>query len=103
MRFENAFLRYSRRPAVALGAWASRPVSRTAGAWVSILAGGSVFAIVVGLSFSPVPWLAPPLMSTARAVSNGLSPGQILGLTGWALAWAAVAVAGYCRLRTRRF
>jgi hypothetical protein len=89
-------------PAVALGAWASRPVSRTIGGAVSVLTAGSVLAIVVGLSFSPIPWVAPPLMAVARATSDGLSAGQVLGLTGWALAWAGVAIVGYWRLRLRR-
>lgn len=88
-------------PAVALGAWASRPISRTAGTAAAVLAGGSVLAIVLGLNFSPVPWLVPPLMAAARAASRP-DAGQVVSLTGWALAWAALALAGYGRLRLRR-
>jgi hypothetical protein len=89
-------------PAVALGAFASRPISRTVGRAVSVLIAGSVLALVLGLAFSPVPWLAPPLMATARATNNGLTGVDLIRLTGWALAWAAVATAGYWRLRLRR-
>lgn len=89
-------------PAVAVGAWASRPVSRTAGVSVSVLAGGTILAIVLGLSFSPIPWLMPPLMAAARATSSGLSPTSILRLTAWSLLWTAIVGAGYWRLRLRR-
>jgi hypothetical protein len=94
-------------PALALGALASRPIARTAGAAVSVLVGGSVLAIVLGQSFSPVPFLVPPLMPAARflagpSMSTASATGTVLALTGWALAWSAVAGGGYWWLRRRR-
>jgi hypothetical protein len=61
-----------------------------------------VLAIILGAPKSPVPFLAPPLMATARAANQGLSAGAGIGLTLWALAWAAVVIAGYWRVRLRR-
>jgi hypothetical protein len=87
---------------VALGAWASRPISRTVGVATGVLAGGAVLTIVLGLAFSPVPWLVPPLMATARAANRGLTVAGAAGLAAWALAWSAVVIAGYWRLRLRR-
>jgi hypothetical protein len=89
-------------PAVALGAWASRAVSRSAGRAVCVLAGGTVAALVLGLRSSPVPWLAPPLAETARMSSQGLTVGGVFGLTVWAAVWAAVVLAGYWWARVRR-
>jgi hypothetical protein len=94
-------------PAIALGALATRPIARTAGASVSVLMGGSVLAIVLGQSFSPVPFLVPPLMRAARflagpSVSTAAAIWTVLGLTAWALAWSAVVGGGYVWLRGRR-
>jgi len=89
-------------PAVALGAWASRAVSRTAGRAVAVLAGGTVAALVLGLRSSPVPWLAPPLATTARLSSQGLSVVGVVAVTVWAAVWAGVVLAGYWRVRLRR-
>jgi len=89
-------------PAVALGAWASRAVSRTAGRAVAVLAGGTVVALVLGLRSSPVPWLAPPLATTARLSSQGLSVVGVVAVTVWAAVWAGVVLAGYWRVRLRR-
>jgi hypothetical protein len=88
--------------AVGLGAWASRAVAGTRAIGVLTLVGGSVLAIILGAPKSPVPFLAPPLMATARAANQGLSAGAGIGLTLWALAWAAVVIAGYWRVRLRR-
>ncbi|HET8728581.1 MAG TPA: hypothetical protein VFO41_13810 [Alphaproteobacteria bacterium] len=89
-------------PALALGALASRAVSRTAGNGVVVLITGFVLAIVIGLKDSPVPWLMFPLMPTSRAVVSGITVGQAAVLTLWAVAWTAAALSGYARLRRTR-
>jgi hypothetical protein len=89
-------------PAVALGAWSSRVIAGTPGRATAILVGGVVLGVVLGLRTSPVPWLVPPLMGTARALANGIGAGALVGLTGWAVAWSVVALAGYGRLRRTR-
>jgi hypothetical protein len=61
-----------------------------------------VGAIVFGLKQSPVPWVAPPVMPTARDTVGGADLHQVLIATAWALAWAAIAFAGYRRLRRNR-
>ncbi|GAA3758507.1 hypothetical protein [Micromonospora maritima] len=81
--------------AVALGALASRAITRSAGYGVAVLAVGTVGVVVFGLSDSVAPWLVPPVMATARAVTGPVSAGVGLLLTGWAVLWAAVALAGY--------
>ncbi|GIH08838.1 hypothetical protein Rhe02_69050 [Rhizocola hellebori] len=89
-------------PAVALGALASRPISRSAGVSALVLTGGAVLAIVLGLKGSPVPWLVPPLMATARATVNQVDVSTAALLTLWSLAWSAIAIYGYVRLRRFR-
>lgn len=90
-------------PAVALGALASRAITRTAGRGVLLLAAGAVLAIVLGRSTSPVPWLAPPLLPVARvAATLSVGPGPAAVLTTWAAAWAAVALGLYAYLRRTR-
>jgi hypothetical protein len=90
--------------AVALGALASRAVTRSVRNGVTVLAVGAVLAIVLGLSGSVAPWLAPPLMATARALNEpALPPATALWhLAAWAAAWCAVALTGYAILRRRR-
>ena len=90
--------------AVALGALASRAVTRTVRNGVTVLVAGAVLAVVLGLSGSVAPWLVPPVMATARALAADESPsgGTLWLLIGWALAWCAVALAGYARLRRSR-
>jgi hypothetical protein len=88
--------------AVALGALASRAVTGSAGYGVAVLAVGAVGALVLGLSGSVAPWLAPPVMSTARALTGPLTVTTGLVLTAWALAWAAVALTGYAWRRRAR-
>jgi hypothetical protein len=88
--------------AAALGGWASRAVAGTRAIGVLVLAAGSVLAIILGAPRSPLPFLAPPLMATARAANHGVSAGGAFWLSLWALAWAAVAIAGYWRLRLRK-
>ena len=89
-------------PALALGALASRAVSRTAGNGVAILITGFVLAIVIGLKNSPVPWLMFPLMPVSREVVAGIALSQVALLSLWALAWTALALSGYARLRRTR-
>jgi hypothetical protein len=48
-----------------------------------------------------VPWLAPPLLPTARATVDGLAAGPLALQTAVAAAWAGVALAGYVTLRRR--
>lgn len=90
--------------AVALGALAGRAVTRTVRNGVTVLVVGAVLAIVLGLSGSVAPWLAPPLMATARALNETtLPPGTVFWQLGvWAVAWCCVALAGYAYLRRRR-
>lgn len=88
--------------AVALGALASRVITRSAGYGVAVLTCGVVGALVFGVAKSAVPWLAPPLLPTARALVGPLPGWTALLLSGWALAWAAVVLSGYVRVRARR-
>lgn len=89
-------------PAVAIGALASRVVTRSAGTGVTVLAAGAVCSLVLGLRGSPAPWLAPPAMTAARYATDGASWQMLLAVTGWALGWTAVVLAGYVVVRRRR-
>jgi hypothetical protein len=88
--------------ALAVGALSSRPIAGSAGRATAVLASGVVLAFVLGLHGSPVPWLAPPLVTTARTLADGAGAAAVAGLTAWALLWGAVAVAGYGWLRRSR-
>jgi hypothetical protein len=90
--------------AVALGALASRAVTGSIRNGVTVLVVGAVLAIVLGLGGSVAPWLAPPLMATARALNQPSLPGggSFWQLGGWAAAWCAAVLAGYAWLRRRR-
>ncbi|MFC0529493.1 hypothetical protein [Phytohabitans kaempferiae] len=88
-------------PAVLLGALASRAVVGNAARGLAVLVGCTVVAFVVGTKDSPVPWLAPPLLPTARATVDGLSVGPLALQTAVAAGWAVVALAGYVALRRR--
>ncbi|WDZ85372.1 hypothetical protein [Micromonospora cathayae] len=81
--------------AVALGALASRACAGSLGYGVAVLAVGVVGALVAGRADAVLPWLAPPLLATARATSGGVDAVAAVGLTGWAVLWAAVVLAGY--------
>jgi hypothetical protein len=90
--------------ALALGALASRAVTGTVRNGLTVLVLGAVLAVVLGLGDSVAPWLAPPLMATARAATEIPlpEPGTFALLTAWAVAWSAAALAGYAALRRRR-
>ncbi|WFF07175.1 hypothetical protein O7622_00810 [Micromonospora sp. WMMD1076] len=88
--------------AVALGALASRAVTRSAGYGVAVLVTGAVGVAVLGLSGSVAPWVVPPVMATARALTGPVAAGAGLLLTGWAALWAAVALTGYAWVRRTR-
>ena len=90
--------------AVALGALASRAVTRTVRNGVVVLVTGAVLAIVLGLSESVAPWLAPPMMAMARALTADELPpaGRFWLLVGWTVLWCGVVLGGYGRLRRSR-
>ncbi|WP_422751165.1 hypothetical protein [Micromonospora sp. WMMD1219] len=88
--------------AVALGALASRAVTRSAGYGVAVLVTGAVGVVVLGLSGSVAPWVVPPVMATARALTGPVAAGAGLLLTGWAVVWTAVALTGYAWARRSR-
>ncbi|GAA4715346.1 hypothetical protein [Phytohabitans rumicis] len=88
-------------PALLLGALASRAVVGNAARGLAVLAGGTILAFVFGTKGSPVPWLAPPLLPTARATVDGLEPTALALQTAVASGWALVALAGYFALRRR--
>lgn len=88
--------------ALAVGAWSSRVIAGPAGRATAILASSLVLAFVLGLRGSPVPWLAPPLISTAHLLSGTVAAAALAGYTLWALIWGAVVLAGYGWLRRSR-
>ncbi|MGW4466549.1 hypothetical protein [Micromonospora sp. NPDC004704] len=88
--------------AVALGALASRAATDSPRYGVLVLVGGAVGAIVFGLRDSVLPWVAPPMMATARAITSGPSGLRVVELTGHALLWSAAALALYAWLRRNR-
>ena len=88
--------------AVALGTLGSRAVTRSAGYGVAVLALGAVGALVFGLGGSVAPWLVPPVLATARALTGSFAVSSGLLLTAWALVWAAVALVGYAWRRRVR-
>ncbi|MEU3457667.1 hypothetical protein ABZ671_29315 [Micromonospora sp. NPDC006766] len=88
--------------AVAVGALASRAITRSAGYGVVVLTLGVVGVLVLGLSGSVAPWLVPPVLPTARALTGELAIASGLLLTAWASAWAAVALTGYAWSRRTR-
>ncbi|MGI5245652.1 hypothetical protein [Dactylosporangium sp. CA-139066] len=86
-------------PAVAIGALASRAVTLQAARGVAVLVAGIVLAIVFGLKNFPVPWLAPPVMITARDTVGAAHLPAVALATAWGLAWTAAAVAAYGQMR----
>jgi hypothetical protein len=89
---------------VGLGALSSRAVVRSVRNGVAVLVVGAVLAIVLGLKGSVAPWLVPPVMATARALSAVPLPprSEFWLLIAWSLAWCAATLAGYTWLRHRR-
>jgi hypothetical protein len=90
--------------ALALGALASRAVTRSVRNGVAVLVVAAVLVVVLGLQGSFAPWLVPPVMATARALNDAAAPsaGTLVLLCGWALAWCAAVFAGYGLLRRAR-
>jgi hypothetical protein len=90
--------------ALALGALAARAVTGTVRNGLTVLVLGAVLAVVLGLSGSVTPWLAPPMMATARAATAVPLPplGTFALLTAWGVLWPAAVLAGYAALRRRR-
>jgi hypothetical protein len=91
-------------PAVAVGALASRAVTGKVRTGLTVLVVAAVLVVVLGLKGSIAPWLAPPVMATARVLNDpAVPPTTTLALlTAWALAWCAAAFAGYGWLRRAR-
>jgi hypothetical protein len=89
-------------PALGIGALSSRVIAGTPGRATAVLTSAVVLAYVIGLHGSPVPWLAPPLVSMARMLDGTASAAVIGALTLWAVLWAAVVVGGYGWLRRSR-
>jgi hypothetical protein len=91
-------------PAIALGALASRAVTRTVRTGVAVLTVAAVLVVVLGLKGSWAPWLVPPVMATARALNDPGTPpvGTLTLLIAWAVLWTAVAFTGYATLRRSR-
>jgi hypothetical protein len=89
-------------PAVLLGAWASRAITRTFGLGAIVLVGGAVLTLVLGLTGSPLWWVAPPMLSITRTTTHGLVPAGVALVTLHALMWTVVALAGYGRVRRVR-
>jgi hypothetical protein len=89
-------------PAVAIGALASRAVTLQSARGVAVLVGGLVLAIVFGLKSFPAPWLAPPVMTTARDTVGAAHLPAIALATAWGLAWTAAAVVAYGQMRKSR-
>lgn len=90
-------------PGIALGALASRALTRSTGIGAMVVVGGWIVVVVAGLPRSPVRWLVPPMIEitkTARSTIHGGLP--VLGLTAWTVAWAALAVTAYALLRRHR-
>jgi hypothetical protein len=90
--------------AVTLGALASRAVTRRILPGVAILVSGSILTVVLGLSDSIAPWLAPPVMATSRALSGRVAPSAVdlTVLIAWAALWCTVVLSLYARLRRDR-
>jgi hypothetical protein len=90
-------------PALALGAMSSRVITGSPGIGVAVLASGAVLAIVLGIPGSPVPWLAPPLIGVARALTGReVAAELLLPYTLWAALWAIVMFSVYGWLRRTR-
>ncbi|GAB2626194.1 hypothetical protein Aab01nite_83440 [Paractinoplanes abujensis] len=91
-------------PAVAIGALASRAVTRGVRNGVAVLVTAAVLVVVLGLQGSFLPWLVPPVMATARALTPDTTPSAatLALLTLWATVWCTAALTIYAYLRRSR-
>ncbi|WP_432980380.1 hypothetical protein [Dactylosporangium sp. CA-233914] len=89
-------------PAVALGALSSRAVTLQAARGLTVLVAGIVFAIVFGLKHFPAPWLAPPVMTTARDTVGAAHLPAVIVATLWGIVWSAVCTGIYAKIRISR-
>jgi len=89
-------------PAIAVGALASRAVSGSVARGVAVLLCGAIGGLVLGVNGSPAPWLAPPVIATARSTVSIPQASMVVTVTAWAVLWSAVALVGYDRLRRHR-
>lgn len=92
-------------PALAVGAWSSRAVTRSAGGGALLLAGATLAVLLLGLRPDwPTRWLVPQLLDAARAAGEGGpapgAPGVVVVLH--ALLWSTAALAGYVVVRRTR-
>jgi hypothetical protein len=89
-------------PAVAVGAFASRAVTRARGWGVSMLVGASVLVLVLGLNGAgPLRWLVPQIVGAIKAGNDGnLLSGVVI--TVHAVAWSLLFFVAYLVLRARR-
>ncbi|WP_199515845.1 hypothetical protein [Nucisporomicrobium flavum] len=89
---------------VGLGALASRAVTRSVRAGITVLVTGAVLGVVLGLQGSIAPWLVPPLMATARALAAVPLPpaGDLWLLSGWTILWCTAVFTAYAWLRRSR-
>ena len=89
-------------PAVALGALASRAVTRTFGLGATVLVAGAVLTLVLGLHGSPLWWAVPPMMAVTRQGTAGFEPVPVILVSAETAVWTAVAALGYHRIRRAR-
>ncbi|MBM2619145.1 hypothetical protein JIG36_26695 [Actinoplanes sp. LDG1-06] len=91
-------------PAVAVGALASRAVTRGVRNGVAVLVTAAVLVVVLGLQGSITPWLVPPVMATARALNDVKAPpaATLVLLVTWATLWSAVSFTLYAHFRRTR-
>jgi hypothetical protein len=89
-------------PAIAIGAIASRPITRTRGWGVTALVGGAVIVLVLGVANAPgIRWLVPQLLGLMRSAQRGDVVLALL-LTVHAFVWSGLLFLGYFGLRNRR-
>lgn len=88
--------------AVALGALSSRAATGSRAYGLALLTLGAVGVLVLGRADSALPWVVPPVMATARVLSDGADPAlRLLPLTLWAVLWSGLVLAAYVRRRRR--
>jgi hypothetical protein len=88
-------------PGVAVGAWASRPITRTRGWGAVTLVGISIGVLVLDLTPGPQTWLVPQLVGAVRAGQTGsVLSGAVI--TVHALIWSALGIISYLAVRGSR-